>query len=390
MNGSTFCMRSSARSKWPGKLVAEEGDVARVAIWGAGAIGGFVAARLNEQDHQVTLVARPDQVAAINRDGIRLLAPDGTARTYRLPATTALESEPDVILLTVKTQDLRAACEQVREQTSHAPVVAMQNGIEPDQIAADALGRNRVLGASVMCATNSLRLGEIDVLFEGWIILGEPFAAAGPRTEWIRGLLESVAPTYIAPSMRNARWTKLISNLNNGLAAATGLTMPDLAKTKQGRVLSVRLMKEGYQVARACGARLDRHYYGGVRRGGRARSDSNASIIALLQSVVTSLVVVAPEGVGARVLALAGASRFSKLPIHGSTWQSLQRGKPTEIDFLNGAVARLGAEHSVPTPWNTRVVEAVHEVERTARPVPLAELSVRSVVLERAPFGGAI
>lgn len=362
--------------------------MARVAIWGAGAIGGFFAARLSEQGHDITLVARPDQSAAINRDGLRLVELNGPDRTYRVRAATAVESEPDVVLLTVKTQDLRAACEQVRAQTSHAPVVAMQNGIEPDEIAAAVLGSERVLGATVMCATNYLRPGEIDVLFEGWIILGEPFAATGSRIEQVRDILNSVIPTYITPSMRNARWTKLISNLNNGLAAASGLTMPELAKTKAARKLSVRLMKEGNQVARACGARLDRHYYGGGRRRGRARSDSNASIVALLQSVVTSVVVVAPEAVGSRVLALAGASRFSKLPVRGSTWQSLQRGRPTEIDYLNGAVARLGAEHGVPTPWNARVVEAVHEVERTGRSVSLDGLAAGERAQERVPTRG--
>lgn len=362
--------------------------MARVAIWGAGAIGGYLAARLSEQGHEITLVARPAQVETINRDGLRLISAGGATRTVRVKAVTSVEREPDVILLTVKTQDLRAACEQVRDQTRRAPVVAMQNGVEPDDIAADALGQERVLGASVMCATNYLRPGEIEVLFEGWIILGEPFADVGPRTERIRAILNGVAPTYVASSMRNARWTKLISNLNNGLAAATGLTMPELAKTKHGRRISVRLMKEGNRVARACDARLDRHYYGRGRRGGRAGGDSNASIVALLQSIVTSVVVVAPEGVGSRVLALAGASRFSKLPIHGSTWQSLQRGKPTEIEYLNGAVARLGAEHGVPTPWNERVVAAVHEVERTQRPVSLSELATGSGIPQGARLRG--
>lgn len=364
--------------------------MARVAIWGAGAIGGFLAARLSEQGHDITLVARPDQASAINREGLRLIMADGIARTYRIRAVTAIEGEPDVILLTVKTQDLPAACEQVRAQTSRAPVVAMQNGIEPDEIAAEALSRERVLGASVMCATNYLRPAEIEVLFEGWIILGEPFAAPGPRTEQIRDILNTVVPTYITSSMRNARWTKLISNLNNGLAAATGRTMPELATTRLGRKLSVRLMKEGSQVARACGARLDRHYYGRGLGGDRPRENGNASIVALLQSVVTSVVVVAPEAVGSRVLALAGASRFSKLPIRGSTWQSLQRGKPTEIDYLNGAVVRLGAAHGVPTPWNARVVDAVHTVERTGRSVSLHALADAAGIQERVPLRGGV
>ncbi|HKV85762.1 MAG TPA: 2-dehydropantoate 2-reductase [Ktedonobacterales bacterium] len=343
----------------------------RIAIWGAGAIGCFLAARLSERGHEVTLIGRVEQVTTINRDGLRVVMDDGDTRTCRMRAATAIEQPPDLVLLTVKSQDVAAACRDLRSQTGDAPVVAMQNGVEADELAADALGRERVLGASLMCATDYLRPGEIAVHFVGWTILGEPFGPIRERTHMIRGVLEGVMPTYITTSMRDARWTKLISNLNNGLSAATGLTLPELARSAMGRRLSVRLMKEGNRVARACGARLDHHYYGGKRattEGGQAR---NASIIALLQSVVTTLVVVAPEAFASPVLALAGLSRFSRMPIHGSTWQSIERGKPTEMEYLNGAVVRLGAQHGVATPWNARVVAAVSEVERTHQYLPL-------------------
>ena len=363
----------------------------RVVIWGAGAIGCFLAARLSEAGHDITLVGRPAQVEAINQEGLRVIEADGRTQLYRLPAATSIDAEPDLVLLTVKTQDVPAACHQLSERTKNAPVVAMQNGVDADEMAAEALGRQRVLGASVMCATDYLRPGEIAILFEGWIILGEPFAEIGPRTEMIRSVLSVVTPTYIAPSMRNARWTKLISNLNNALAAVTGLTMPELARTTQGRRLSVRLMKEGYRVARASGARLDRHYYGRRQAANRRRpQDGNASVVALLQSIVTSVVVVAPEALGSSILALAGAGRFSKLPIHGSTWQSLQRGKPTEIDYLNGAIVRLGSQHRTPTPWNARVVEAVREVERTHRPISLADLCAAQGAREQAATRGGM
>ncbi|MGH2484775.1 MAG: ketopantoate reductase family protein [Ktedonobacterales bacterium] len=346
----------------------------RIALWGAGAIGCFFAARLSERGHEVTLIGRAEQVAAINRDGLRVIMDDGVSRTYRLPAATAIEQPPDLVLLTVKSQDVAAACQELRAQTGDTLVVAMQNGVEADQLAARALGRERVLGASLMCATDYLRPGEIAVHFIGWTILGEPFGPVGERTHSVRGVLDDVMPTYITSSMRNARWTKLISNLNNGLSAATGLTLPELAKCAAGRRLSVRLMKEGNRVARACGARLDHHYYGGKRATGEPGQARNASIIALLQSVVTTLVVAAPEAVASPVLALAGLSRFSRMPIHGSTWQSIERGKPTEIEYQNGAVARLGAEHGVATPWNARVVAAVREVELTHHYLPLREL----------------
>ncbi|HEV2404491.1 MAG TPA: 2-dehydropantoate 2-reductase [Ktedonobacterales bacterium] len=362
----------------------------RIAIWGAGAIGCFFAARLSERGHEVTLVGRAEQVAAINRDGLRVVSDDGVARVYRPLAATGIEQPPDLVLLTVKSQDVTVACEELRAQTGDAPMVVMQNGVEADGLAANALGRERVLGASLMCATDYLRPGEIAVHFIGWTILGEPFGLVRERTQVIRSVLDDVMPTYITHSMRDARWTKLISNLNNGLSAATGLTLPELAKSAAGRRLSVRLMKEGNRVARACGARLDHHYYGGGRRATADRGQArNASIIALLQSVVTTLVVVAPEAVASPVLALAGLSRFSRMPIHGSTWQSIERGKPTEMEYLNGAVVRLGAEHGVAAPWNARVVAAVREVEQTHHYLPLRELLAPARLSAVSTAGGS-
>lgn len=335
----------------------------RIAIIGAGAIGCFLAARLNDAGHTITLVARGEQLDVLRRDGLLLIERDGERRRYALDVRDRLDAEPDLALLTVKTQDVADACQALAPSVRRAPVVAMQNGLEGDRIAAGILGREAVMGAVVMCATSFLRPGEVSVQFAGWLIVGEPFGSVRPRTRQVAAALSDGLPTYLSRHIERTRWSKLIYNLNNGLSAATGLTLPEIARTELGTLLSVRLMREGYQVARAAGAHLDHGLYG--LSPAALRRDPNASLVALLQSTMTVLVSAAPEALGVRVLGAASRSRLNSIAVRGSTFQSIQRGKTSEIEHLNGYVARVGRQLGVPTPYNARVVEVVHDVERS-------------------------
>jgi 2-dehydropantoate 2-reductase len=65
-----------------------------------------------------------------------------------------------------------------------------------------------------------------------------------------------------------------------------------------------------------------------------------------------------------RLLASAARSRLGRLPIRGSTWQSLARGRPTEIEFLNGEIVREGQARGIPVPYNAAVLEAVRRLEK--------------------------
>lgn len=334
----------------------------RVAVVGAGAIGCFLAARLSEQGHHVTLVGRAAQVAAINSGGLTVRDADGVARRYALPAVETLNERPDVVLLTVKTQDVVAACRALLPRVAGVPVVAMQNGVRGDGLAAGMLGRDAVLGAVVMCAATYLQPGTISVEFPGWLIVGEPFGVPGPRTRAVVDLLDGAVPTYLTRRLGAVRWSKLVSNLNNALCAATGLTLSEIVATPAGRALPVRLMTEGYRVVRAAGLHLDHGFYG--LSPGALRRDGAAALVAVLQATMALLLATLPEPVAMLILAQAGRSRLNRLPIRGSTWQSIVRGRPSEIDYLNGEVVRLGARLGVPTPYNSHLLRLVRAVER--------------------------
>lgn len=344
----------------------------KIAVVGAGAIGCFLAARLRDAGHDVILIGRQQQVDAIQEKGLKVKYADGVERIHNISTATSLSEPPDLILLTVKTQDVQQACGELMPHAVGTPVVAMQNGLQADRLAAEVLGRELLLGAVVMCAVSYLQPGEISVQFAGWLILGEPYAPISSRTHEIAEALNRAIPTYVTKNLRQARWSKLISNLNNGLCAATGMSLTEILNVPSARPLPVRVMKEGYEVCRAAGVKLDRGLYGLTPRA--LRQDPNAALISLLQGSMTGLLSTMPEPMVMRLMSYAGRSRLNTLAIRGSTWQSISRGRPTEIEYLNGEVSRLGRKLEVPTPYNDRVVRCVREVEETHRFVGINDL----------------
>src|ERR1700694_1240668 len=117
----------------------------QVVVYGAGAIGSLVGARLHEAGATVQLIGREAQVDAIRANGLQVKRLQ-ESHVVQLPATTTLEGPADIILLTVKSQDVQGACRVIAQKTSDATVVMMQNGVRSDREAADILGRGRVVG----------------------------------------------------------------------------------------------------------------------------------------------------------------------------------------------------------------------------------------------------
>ena len=337
---------------------------ARIAVVGAGAIGSLLGAHLARRGHDVLLVGRAEQVEAIQRNGLRLINRDGSVDVDRLDAKPAIDREVDLVLLTVKTQDVATASREIASRSMTAPVVALQNGVQADFVAAAELGQDRVVGGVVMASATYLEPGTVSVHFLGWLVVGEPFASPGPRLNRVAEVLRDALPSYVTRDLRRTRWGKLISNLNNGLSAATGLPMSEIGRTETGRRLAVRVMREGMRVASACGIKLDHALYGLAPSA--LRQAPEAALIAVLQGLITPAIGRLPEKVGMRLLAAAGRSRLGRLPIRGSTWQSLARGRPTEIEFLNGEIVREGQARGIRVPYNVAVLEAVRSLEKGA------------------------
>jgi hypothetical protein len=118
--------------------------------------------------------------------------------------------------------------------------------------------------------------------------------------------------------------------------------------------------------------RLDHALYGLSPR--MLRENPASGLVALLQGFMPTLLASLPQPLAEGTLALAARSRLGRLPVRGSTWQSIARGRATEIEYLNGEISQRGRALGVPTPVNDQVTQVVRAVAATRAFVPLEAL----------------
>lgn len=304
------------------RLAAMSTPIQHTAVVGAGAVGCFYAALLARAGHRVTLIGRPAQVAAIRRDGLQLQMA-GRHEAIALAASTDLQAlrDADLVAVAVKSADTAALARTLAPRlAAGALLMSLQNGIDNPETLAAALPGHAVLPVAVYVATSSPAPGVVQHHGRGELVIGRgrgPGAAPpdlDQRLQAVAALFGSAGvAVQVVPDVMAELWTKLVVNCAWNAASA-------LARAPYGRLAAVpalaglqaAVVDEALAVARAAGVPLDEAAVrAAVARIGSAMPDQRSS-----------------------------------------TAQDLARGKPTEVDFLNGAIARRGAALGVAVPVN--------------------------------------
>ncbi len=319
----------------------------KIAIIGAGAIGSAVGALLAHDGQDVTLIGRLAHVEAVHRQGG--LQVDGYLGEFIVPIKAAerLDFRPDLVLLTVKTQDVVTAVRDNLNFLTGVPLVTLQNGVCSDELVAEILPHIQIISAVVIVGATYLTPGGVTILQPGALVVGRPFGPRDAQVDEIARVLNRTILTSVSDNIRGAHWLKLIINLNNPLPALTDWPMSRVAVDPYLGRLAVGLMREGLRATERAGIRL-------------------ASLPRMPIGMIR-FVAWLPVGLAARFFSNMARRIETRWPLLGSTLQSVRRGRPTEIDYLNGEVARLGEQVGMPTPLNVKVVELVHHVERTGQ-----------------------
>jgi 2-dehydropantoate 2-reductase len=319
----------------------------KIAVIGAGAVGSSVGALLARAGQDVTLVGRPAHVEAIRHQGA--LVVDGYLGEFTVPLETSerLDFRPDLALLTVKTQDVATALRDNLPALAGAPLVTFQNGVRSDELVAELLPRGQIISAVVRVGANYLTPGRVTLLQPGALVVGRPFGPRDVQVDEIAQVLNRAVPTRVSDNIRGAHWLKLIVNLNNALPALTDWPMSRVSADPYLSRLAVRLMREGLRVADRAGIQLE------------SLPQIPAGVIHLVGRL--------PQPLALSMYTLMVRRVETRWPLLGSTLQSVRRGRPTEIDYLNGEVACLGEQVGVPVPLNAKVVELIHHVEGTGQ-----------------------
>jgi 2-dehydropantoate 2-reductase len=303
-------------------------------VFGAGAIGGAVGARLHQAGFAVTLIARGAHLDAIRADGLTLITPEEKVvlpvRAAGSPAEVAWTGD-DVVLLAVKSQDTLGALTALRDETGPAtPVVCLQNGVDNERVAARLL--DSVYGSVVMCPAAHLRPGVVEAYgttLTGMLDLGRYPGGTDARVEQVCAALEgSRFTSRPVDDVMRLKHAKLLLNLGNVVEALCGP-----GEASDG--LTERARDEGRAVLDAAGI------------------DHEAT-------EVTDL--------GARWRKMGVRDIDGRARAGSSTWQSLSRGLPLETDYLNGEIVLLGRLHGVHAPVNEALVHLAWEAAREGWP----------------------
>ena len=318
----------------------------RITVIGGGAIGSIVAGFLAKQGANVLLVAKPEQVQAIDRQGLTIRRAEGQER-IPVKAATALNGRYDLVIFTVKTQDIDEAYQQNHEFLEDSSLIlTTQNGVQADNILSCHFDRDQMISSIVMFGATYINPGEVTYNFPGDWIMGKPYAPNDQQVWDIEAVFKKSFSVVVTDQITGMKWLKLFVNFNNCIPALIGKSMQETFADLDFCRLSVLLLQEGVRVVQNAGIELVSLPQFPVDR-----------ILGLSKMPVE-------QAAGIMNKTLTG---LSKEPLYGSILQSILRKRTSEIDFINGEVASVAASISMSSPLNRKVVELVHQVETEGR-----------------------
>jgi 2-dehydropantoate 2-reductase len=263
------------------------------------------------------------------------------------------DEEPfDLALVTTQSTTLeRAVTAALPRLRSTATVVTCQNGLPEDRAAA-LVGAERVVGCVVGWGASMVEPGLFERTSRGGFQLGRPSTAA-PDPLPIATLLETASPAEVVEDLAGVRWSKLAINcVTTTLGAVGGAPLGRLLVHRSVRRLALEIFAEVYAVARALDLRL-------APVGGTLEIDKIA-----ISDEERAAPFGSPSLAYKHSVLLAVGLKYRRL--RSSMLYALERGRPPEIDFLNGEVIRRGAALGVATPVNQALCEAVAAIARGA------------------------
>ncbi len=306
-----------------------------IAVVGAGAVGGYFGAMLARAGHAVTLIGRPAHVQAINEQGLQLRRSGAEPETLRVQAGTELAAVrgAGLVLFCVKSPDTDATARALAPLLDDdALVLSLQNGVDNADTISQHVTKQSVAPAVVYVAAAMAGPGIVAHFGRGDLVVGSrPGADVGAaRLQAVVDLFAGAqVPVKLSPDVTGELWQKLLANCAwNALSAITQRTYGEVAA--QPETLEVRraVVREAAAVAAALGRRID------------------------FEAAMAGLEGIAPA-----------------MPkTYSSTAQDLARGKPSEIDHLNGYLVRQGARLGVPTPVNQALLALVKLAESARLP----------------------
>ncbi len=302
----------------------------RFAVLGAGSLGLLVAGYLAKSGHQVVVVGKPEQAAALKERGLEIVAPS--------PVKIAVEAAPgpeqvgpaDYLIVVVKARDTVTALDRVAG-VEFGSVLSLQNGMAKDGQLAERYGWPKVIGAATILGATLLEPGRTQHTMFGATYFGELDGSKSERVERLAAAFNGAGmKTEVPPSILSAEWSKLCQIVPAGvLSALSRQEYYKVCKSRDLAELFVTITHECASVAEACGVRVEDY------QGFPIRSVVDAPYVQAVEMIVT-------RG--------ANLEKSGQTSVRISMLQDLMKGRKTEIEETAGYVVQRAREHGIAVP----------------------------------------
>jgi 2-dehydropantoate 2-reductase len=318
-----------------------------IGVAGAGSIGCFVGGMLVAGGRRIALLARPRVIAEIEADGLRPTSFEGfdrtiAANTFTLSDNPSIFADAGVVLVTVKSADTSEMADIIaRSAPPDVVVVSLQNGVGNVEVLRNRLPGRRVLGGMVPFNVIALGKGRFHRATSGDIVIEQDDAGSAEKLS-VPGL-----KMRATDNIDGVQWGKLLVNLNNALNALADLPLRKQLAQRPWRALFADQMAEGLAAIRAEGV----------------RPVSPTPIPAGWMPSLLRL----PDAI---FEAMLGRTMKIDPEARSSMWEDLQRGRRTEIDYLQGVITAIAERRRLAAPLSRRIVELVRKAESDGKGSP--------------------
>ncbi len=329
----------------------------KILVVGGGAIGGITAALLTKQGLSVIVLdADKEHVKRMN-SGLEISG----FRDLTVPVKAMLPGDfvdkknagwADIVLLAVKGLHTENALKSVLPVISKAaPVVSLQNGINEETIS-KIVGVERTIACSITWGSTNKGPGQLMQTTDGGFIIGQWPTGKSKIVEDTAALLSKAFNTEVSDNIIGDRWTKLLITVSlTGVGTTAGLTYGGVIENETARKVALTVITETYNVGIKAGVKF-----------------------ADLMGVSPSVVLVRNKEdfeKASKLMEIGFANHKATKP---SMWQDIEKGRKTEVDFVNGYVVRKGKEVGLRTPANEMVTRVIKEIEEGKRKPSLENL----------------
>jgi len=329
-----------------------------IAVVGAGAIGGAIGGYIAVKGHKVTLIDQwPDHVESIRKKGLEIVDRERSftvpVKALHLSEVSSIREKFDIVFLSVKSYDTRWSTYLIEPLLEPSGFILPAQNALNDELVAQVVGHNRTVGCVPMISSGVYEPGRLVRTSPNSgksFVVGELSGRVTSRAKEVAQMLSAVGPSEVTTNIWGARWAKLqINCMSNSVA---GLIGPELQFLKGGQLELARLIRisiagEVVRVGQALGIAFEA-LSGDMQPDRFASATTRKAIEALKESMMAR-----DEG---RQISKEEIKRLGAPP-RPSLLQDVMKGRRTEVEQLNGYIARMGKQLGIATPMNDAIVD---------------------------------